>query len=157
LEQNARAILGEPGTGQRVARTAAMRYVLQEWELRVPVPDGPLDVEQLASAFHDAHRRRYGFAREDRPTELVTLYVDVVLPAPALAYGRPDQGEGDSHRGRRRIYVDGEQGTVELPVYERAQLRTGDRVAGPSVVEEPTSTTYLAPGWTAEVDAIGNL
>jgi N-methylhydantoinase A len=147
LEQNARAILGERNPAERVVRTAAMRYVLQEWELRVPVPEGPPDPAVLAAAFHEAHRRRYGFAREDRPTELVTLYVDVMLPAPDFAYSRPGDADGDPRPGLR----------AELPVYTRAALRPGDRVAGPSIVEEPTSTTYLSPGWTAEVDALGNL
>jgi N-methylhydantoinase A len=43
------------------------------------------------------------------------------------------------------------------PVHRRADLRRGDVVTGPAVIEEYGSTLPLHPGFTAEVDAYGNL
>ena len=163
LERQAREILGEIAAGASPARTAAMRYELQEWELRVRVPAGPLDgeaLEQILAGFHETHRARYGFAREDRPVELVTLYLDLRAPAAAVSYGGVDPGDGDPARARagtRAVYVDERRGRADVPVNERALLCAGDRIAGPCVVEERTSTTYIHPGWAARVDALGNL
>ena len=43
------------------------------------------------------------------------------------------------------------------PVHQRGDLRRGDVVTGPAVIEEYGSTLPLHPGFTAEVDAHGNL
>jgi N-methylhydantoinase A len=36
-------------------------------------------------------------------------------------------------------------------------LRAGDALAGPAVIEQYDATTYVAPGWSARIDAISNL
>jgi N-methylhydantoinase A len=47
--------------------------------------------------------------------------------------------------------------TVNCPIYDRAKLRAGQRIAGPLIVEEWTSTTLVLPGQMLEIDAYGNL
>jgi N-methylhydantoinase A/oxoprolinase/acetone carboxylase beta subunit len=42
-------------------------------------------------------------------------------------------------------------------VYDRVRLGAGDEVTGPAVLEEFSSTVPLHPGFTARVDAHGNL
>jgi N-methylhydantoinase A len=42
-------------------------------------------------------------------------------------------------------------------VYHRSRLTAGTRLEGPAVIEEMSSTTVLAPGHAATVDALGNL
>src|SRR5262245_9862610 len=49
---------------RRIIRTADMRYHGQNYELAVPVPDGPITpaaMQALADGFAEAHRQRYGF------------------------------------------------------------------------------------------------
>ena len=46
---------------------------------------------------------------------------------------------------------------IATPVYGRTLLRPGDAFDGPAVVEQYDATTYVAPGWSARVDAFGNL
>jgi len=54
-------------------------------------------------------------------------------------------------------------GRAGLPIacaaalYERARLGPGAVIAGPAIVTQYDTTTVLPPGWTARVDAIGNL
>jgi N-methylhydantoinase A len=163
LEEEGRAALASARDRVVCRRSAAMRYVLQEWELRVALPEGPIDdgsLELIARAFHEAHLARYGFAREDQAVEFVTLYVDAVARAPAVELGRVEQGSGDPARAlkeRREVYLDERHGTAGVPVYERDRLRAGDILPGPLVVEEGTATTYVQPGWLMQVDAAGNL
>ena len=39
----------------------------------------------------------------------------------------------------------------QAPVYDRGTLLSGDRIDGPAVIIEPTSTTVVDPGWQAEL------
>ena len=43
------------------------------------------------------------------------------------------------------------------PVYERTELRAGDTIAGPALIEEHASTTVVQLGDQLEVDAFGDL
>ena len=52
---------------------------------------------------------------------------------------------------------DAEVGYIETDVYWRPDLRTGDTLSGPAIVEEFGSTVPVHPGFTVRVDAIGNL
>jgi N-methylhydantoinase A len=46
---------------------------------------------------------------------------------------------------------------LETPIYERARLAPGQRIAGPAVIEQMDATTLLHPGDRLAVDAVGNL
>ena len=146
----------------RLRRSAAMRYVLQEWELPVELPAGPFecdDLDEIRDRFHKAHHARYGFSREDRPVELVALLVSAAVAAPSVTYGATAHDgvrEGDDPQ-TWPVVVDPRDGAVDVVVYARARLRPGDELHGPVVVTEPTSTTYVHPGWNVIVDGIGNL
>src|SRR5438105_1143660 len=59
---------------RRLARTVDMRYAGQNYELAVPLPDGPITartLDLLAEGFAAAHRRMYGFLAEEEPVQLV--------------------------------------------------------------------------------------
>ena len=148
LEQEARALLGvsDADVPVRIARSAAMRYELQEWELRVILPDVELDADApvaLANAFHDAHMNRFQFARAEKPVELVTLYLEATVAGPGVAY-EPTRSTtaagGDALTGTRRVWVGGDQGATECPVYTRDRLGVGATIDGPCVVEESSAT-----------------
>jgi N-methylhydantoinase A len=46
---------------------------------------------------------------------------------------------------------------LETPLYDRARLLRGHRVAGPALIQEYASTTVLLPGDSLVVDGMGNL
>ena len=160
-EQAATALDGEgfARADQRMQRTADLRYVGQAFEVRVPVGEGPLD--DVATAFHAAHRQLYGydFAADPRQAvEWVNLRVSGIGPIrrPDLV-ARPDRTEGsvaDAVTGTRQVFFDD---WTETPLYARTRLRPGDVVVGPAVVEEFGSTVPVHPGFTAAVDSYSNL
>src|SRR4051794_34787144 len=89
LEDRARSALDGEGFAreqQRMQRTADLRYVGQAFEVRVPVADGEIDravAEDVAQAFHAAHRQLYGydFAADPRQAvEWVNLRVSGIGP-----------------------------------------------------------------------------
>jgi N-methylhydantoinase A/oxoprolinase/acetone carboxylase beta subunit len=121
-------------TEQQVAADACvftreidMRYVGQSFELTIP---GALDPAAALAAFHARHERRYGFCAPDDPVQIVTARV--------IGVGT----------------------TAKPPIAEaasRERLQSGNAIAGPAVVEQYDSTTYIAPDFDARVDAFGNL
>jgi N-methylhydantoinase A len=46
---------------------------------------------------------------------------------------------------------------MKTPIYDRAELRSGQTIAGPAIVEQFDSTTVLYPGDRLKVDDVGNL
>ena len=147
----------------RFSRSAAMRYALQEWELQIGIDVKSIDhegLEQIKAAFHAFHRARYGFSREDKPVEFVTLYVDSFVPTPPLRRDPPVHGDGDpagAHKDTRAVYIDERVGFVQISIYDRVRLKVGDVINGPCIIEELTSTTFVQPGWQVTVDPMGDL
>lgn len=143
-------------------RTADLRYVGQAFEVRVPVPDGPVDdslVEAVADAFHAEHHKLYGYdfrGDSTQPVEWVNLRVSGIGPIrkPELREIADGSGSEGAVTGTRRVYFDQ---WYDAPVVARAQLGAGDVVTGPAIVEEFSSTVPLHPGFVAEVDRFGNL
>ena len=43
----------------------------------------------------------------------------------------------------------------DAPVYAGARLGAGDRITGPAVIEEVTTTLVIEPGWEAELHESG--
>ncbi len=150
---------GVPAPDVRVAYAADMRYVGQAYELEVPIaaPVAAEGVPGIVAAFHAAHERVYGYARAQQPVEFVNLRAVHTFPLPrpvvtpaARATGTVDEAQ----IGSRRAYFDG---FLPTPIYERARLPRGARLAGPAIVEQLDTTTVIPPGVTALVDDAGNL
>ena len=168
LEGDARAALAAEGFAQgRLERTADLRYAGQAYEVRVPVPPGPVDAAcatQVAHAFHTLHRSLYGYAfpprsgRDDQRVEWVNLRVSGVGPITRPDLPTHEAGDGDPARaltGRRRVVF--EEPLDDVPVYWRPDLRPADVLRGPAVIEEFGSTIPLHPGFEAAVDPHLNL
>ncbi len=160
LAREGDAALGEQGVakGERsFVRELDLRYVGQSTDLTVTAPRS---LEEAVEAFHARHEQRYGFAARRDPVEIVTARIVAIgtTPKPRLvAAAAPARRapEGRALREMRPVF----DGTdfADTPVYGRAVLRPGDAFDGPAVVEQYDATTYVAPGWSARVDELGNL
>jgi N-methylhydantoinase A len=102
-------------------------------------------------AFHDLHAQRYGH-RLDVPVEMLNLRVRVRAPAASMVLR---QQESFSNRTSSLVGMPGHDAPV--PMIERATLAAGETVAGPALIVEEVSTTWLSAGWSCHVDAWGNL
>jgi N-methylhydantoinase A len=139
-------------------RGADLRYFGQAFEISVPAPDGAVDAAFVAAVeqrFHDAHERSYGYCYRDDPSQVVewvNLRVTGVgaMPRPSL---QPLSPSGDPLIGRRQVFFGDRR--HDTPVYARERL--AGEVAGPAVIQEFGSTLPVHPGFTARVDALGNL
>ena len=153
---------GFPEAERQFVRTADLRYYGQAYEVRVDVPDGPVDDALLATVaerFHDEHKALYDYDFRDdarQEVEWVNLRVTGVGPIrkPELREVSRGSGAERARTGTRPVFF---QEWADTPVYDRARLGAGDVVEGPAVLEEFSSTVPLHPGFTARVDTYGNL
>ena len=139
MEKEATKVLrgeGFPATRQRHERSLAMRYRGQSFELEVKDTTG-----DLATAFHRAHRERYGYAQEQSEIEIVSARVRSLGIVEKLAQRKIASG-------RNRARGD---------VYKREDLGPGARLKTPCIVTEYSATTLIPAGSKARVDDFGNL
>ncbi len=154
---------GVASADRRLKRTADLRYHGQNYELAIDVPDGPITpatITALAEGFAAAHKRLYGFVAEGEAVQLVTYRVEAVGLVPKAAFRpEPDAGPDASHAiiGSREVWFPEAGGFVACPIYDRDKLKSGNRFAGPAIVEQMDSTTVLLPGMTATVEPYLNL
>ena len=47
--------------------------------------------------------------------------------------------------------------SLDTAVFDRVSLQPGDFFAGPAIVEEPSCTTVIPPGYRASIDGYGNI
>jgi N-methylhydantoinase A len=148
---------------RRLLRTVDMRYAGQNYELAIPLPDGPVTqktLDLLAQGFADAHQRMYGFLADNEPVQLVTFRLEATgLVSKATLKAHPPEGPDASHaiQESRDVWLAESRDFVNCPVYARDALKAGNRFAGPAIVEQMDATTVVLPGMTARVDAYLNL
>lgn len=169
LTEQARVALAKEGFAEsehRFLRFADVRYFGQAFEVRVPVPQGPIDdalIDEVATRFHAEHRALYGydFADDDsQQVEWVNLRVSGIgaIRRPTLVKQEVAADPGvPVERSRRGVCFDAEQGYLDTPVYWRPDLQPGQVVTGPAVVEEFGATVPLHPGFTARIDEYFNI
>lgn len=143
----------------RFEATLDMRYAGQEHSLPVPVPleDGRLAIAEdaLRARFRDDYRRTFGIEMRTG-VEIVSVRVRVrivlsgnINVAKVDASSAPE-GEIDGYSfqlGRR----------VPFRTVHRSTITDGVVIAGPAIVTEATTTTYVDAGYACRLDASGCL
>lgn len=143
---------------RRIQLSLDMRYIGQNFELRVPVdidessPKLP-GAEQLHSAFFRAHEANYGFYNPDDPVEAVNLRMTARGELPSLPVPPVPEGASSSPEPveRRPVWFEAEE-AVETPVYRRTDLAPGCRIEGPAVIDQFDATSLVYPGDVVRVD-----
>jgi len=130
-----------------------MRYQGQSYEIIVPF--GKDFVEQ----FQDIHEKTYGYRNEDKAIEIVNIRL--------RARGMPTKPEfkkwekfqkkppADAFLGESEVVFDHQY--VPTKIIAREKLKSGNRIKGPAVVVEYSSTLVIPPFASAHVDEYGNM
>lgn len=131
---------------------ADVRYKGQSFEITVPYS------RELRKSFEKLHRQRYGYVH-DREIEVVCLRVRAVGKTekpelPTVKEGTEAPPEG-AFLKEEKVLFEGEWLTT--PFFRREKLLAGNRIEGPAVIVEYSSTTVIPPESTATVDPYGNL
>ena len=145
---------------QEIHYEVDVRYFRQGYEFAIEVDPATLGgegLQEIKNRFGAIHERIYGF-RLEQPVELVNLravgtgrVVKVEMPRREAEGEDPSQAITTQHR----VYFNG--AFLAANVFDRAMLRTGNRISGPAVITQKDSTTVIHPGHVGEVDPYLNL
>lgn len=156
MEKQARATLKREGFAKsqhRHERSLAARYKGQSFELHIKQTDG-----DVATAFHGAHRARYGYAQERNVVEIVSARVRSigVVEKPKLRkFRRYASTRIAKPHDFTEAYFDRKK--IRAAVYHREELEPGAELRLPCIVTEYSATTLIPVGARAIVDSRGNV
>jgi N-methylhydantoinase A len=194
LDQRARVELCSEGWSDEAVTflpSLDMRYVGQSYELTVEIGDwgaektGPAQetigqpaapgeeptdqgrggAYRFIEAFHEAHRRRFSYASEGEPVEIVNLRLKAVARTAKPQFSDQPPGDIDprpAHIGHKSVlFAEGHSSGTGRPLpaalYDRGRLTAGNVIVGPAVVFQLDTTSVIPPGWVATVDGWQNL
>ncbi|GGC12252.1 methylhydantoinase [Novosphingobium endophyticum] len=159
LEAEGTAALREAGCAAQdvtMIFSADMRYVGQQHEVTVTFDFDPRllrDPAALTAAFEHAYLGLYGLNPSDVSVELVTWRLTARGPLVKTEVQRRRASKPGAPKAHRLVsaWADDQR----TPVYDRADLAPGQIIQGPAIIEERETTTAIAPGWNATIDAVG--
>ncbi len=142
------------------------RYPGQNWPLTFDLAvnrgfgdmsflDGSLG-ERAIAMFNQRHMEEFGHVREGEMPEVtgVRLVTSFESPTVAVESGFTAPRTTPAAAKRRRANLG--RGFAETDVYLGQDLRPGDHVVGPAIIEEVFTTIVVYPGWSATIDDAGD-
>ena len=130
-----------------------MRYEGQSYEIIVPFDDDNIE------RFHAFHEKTYGYRNEDKIIEIVNIRL--------RARGKPEKPRlkkagkmenklsDEAFLGEKEVVFDHRR--MQTKIIARDKLKNGNRIKGPVVVVEYSSTLVIPPFASAYVDEYGNI
>ena len=156
-----------------VSRVVELRYVGQGHDLRIGLDDGPLardDGRVLKDRFEARYRAVYGLTIDGLDVRSVSWSVTVAAegaraprtePAPAPARTSASTSARPSAPpcadGYRSIHDAGLGETVRCPIYSRFDLAPGAEIAGPAIIAEDETATFVPAGFGAVLDSFESI
>ncbi len=137
------------------------RYPYQVWELEVPLAaghfEGAEDVEAMVEAFHRVHERVFAVSEPGQYVECIYWKgrATARLPKPSLSLAARDGACTPEPVTARRAWF-GTQGGLDTGCYRAEAMSAGHTLDGPAIIEEPTTTVVVYPGWAAAVTDTGD-
>lgn len=153
---------GVPPDKMTVTYTADLKYEAQlnEIEISLPLTNGAFTIDELSrlqQAFDDKHDALYGYNLPGTSLEVVCFRVKAEgLTEKPKFKELPYMGENASPaaKGQRKIFY--EEGFITVPIYDGTRMGHGNRISGPAIIEEPTTTVFITPDFQLTCDKYGN-
>jgi N-methylhydantoinase A len=139
-----------------LARTAEMRYTGQFHEVEVPLAPGKLTAQHVKEAvakFHKRHHELYTFSMSFRPVEFLNFRLKATARKAAFQLEKIPQGKrkvNGALKRKRTCIFNGK--SFNTPVYDGEQIRAGNRIEGPAIIEERTTTVVVPPAFQCSAD-----
>src|SRR5699024_8417746 len=125
-----------------VTKSLDMRYVGQEHTVEVTVPFDKMNlnnINEVIQNFHENHERLYTYTLPENGTEIVNIKVKVLGKIEKPKMSKEKINVGEKHLGKRSVFFE-ESGWIEVDVYAKDFLDDTDKVNGPAIIEEQTSS-----------------
>lgn len=146
-----------------------MRYLRQNYELKISLPNPPLsraDISLIQKRFHKAHEHAYSHHTSSEPIQVVSLRLKAVKTLPKPNFPPIQQASPKDKVPRLRTQtvwsrIKNSQNChvqpMKCPVFSRNSLKAGHSLKGPAIIQEKESTTFAGPDWSLYVSRIGDL
>lgn len=122
-----------------------LRYAGTDSSLLVPFGD----LEDMRSHFEQNHQQRYGFIVPHKALIVEAVSVEVIGRSPSLEESKLWTKRESLLTPIATVSVYTHDQWHEAPVYQRNDLRPGDRIDGVALILEATGTNVVEPGWSA--------
>lgn len=141
--------------------SADIRYIGQFDEVEVPLEFGgtvtAAAVERAVQEFERSHEQLNGYRLPGEQTELITLRLTALghTSKPTI-FETPSAGDDPAHalKGTRDALFDGIPHKTNI--FDGLLLKRDNRVLGPAIIEQPTTTIVLLAGYEMTIDPQGN-
>jgi N-methylhydantoinase A len=160
-EARALVVTGAAGAPVRERRAAFMRYVGQGHEIAIELPNRPLikdDLPGLRQSFETGYAALFERPIPGAAIEVLSWSVlattDARRPQTITDVARMPAGKA---AGSRKFF-DGRAGKViEIPLYRRDEMAPGATIAGPAVIAEDETSTFVSNSFNAHIDGAGSI
>src|SRR5262249_6094403 len=147
----------KPNTASRLSYFAYARYPAQAWDLRVQFSDRPAASDEgraIEAEFHREHDYRNGTQDPGSRVEVLSWGVRAEILAAKANSALTSASPTDAVvRHDDVIFASQLRST---PRYPGAVVRPDEVIEGPAIIDEPTTTVVIPPGWRLEVDRSRN-
>jgi N-methylhydantoinase A len=154
---------GIPPDRMKFSYSCDLRYEAQFNEIEIPMPLSDDDtfamtaLPSLLEAFNQKHDAIYGYSMPTSPIELISLRVSAegTIEKPRLDESAPlGEDASKAQKGWREIYF--EEEPLRVPIYDGRMMGYGNKLAGPAIIEEPTTTIFVTPDHNLVCDRYNN-
>lgn len=146
---------GFEGARAVLRRGYDLRYFGQQWAVAVECPS--TDPAIVRASFETAYGRLFGYVQTSGAIEIVNLRVAAIgrLDPLEITGARPAVSD-PVPQSQRRVWIDRETGFAIIPVYDGTILTACQRLVGPAVIEEATTTIFVGPDDQVTLTEAGN-
>jgi 5-oxoprolinase (ATP-hydrolysing) len=109
------------------------------------------DADTMRTHFEEAYHQRYGFTMPHKALIVEAVSVEVIGQTTPLTEPLFPIGRTAPLNPIATVQMYTHDTWHETPVYQRQDLKPGDRLPGPSLIIEPTGTNVVEPGWSVEL------
>jgi N-methylhydantoinase A len=163
MATEARALVepGAAGAPVRERRAAFMRYVGQGHEIMVGLPNRPLSKDDLAGlrqSFETGYSALFERPIPGAAIEVLSWSVlattDARNPEKVAAVTRQAAGQA---AGSRKFFDGRANKVIEIPLFHRSEMAPGATIAGPAVIAEDETSTFISNSFDAYIDGAGSI
>jgi N-methylhydantoinase A len=141
-----------------------LRYLKQYHEVNIEITSQEIkraDFGAISTRFHKKHNELFGYSlkEEQTPVELINLRLVCIGRTQKPEFQLEAYSGSDPSRAfkkTRKSFLPLQKKFEEIHVFDGARLKFGNKVAGPAIIEQVNTTTFVTPEYNLLVDKYGS-